>query len=467
MKSFDVAVVGGGPAGATLATVCALNGFDVALYEKEHGPRYRVGESLLPSTPCQLAPLLGVADDIERAGFVKKPGATFFWGDRLDEPWTLLFGHSNIGLNVDRQRFDSILLDNASARGVEVYKGHSVRSIGDGDAVRGRVLEIDDRAKGRHRVRTRYVADASGQMRLKTHELDGRTWSRFFRNVAVWGYWNGAGRLDAPNHGNVTFEAFETEHGWGWTWFIPLSDSLTSVGALLPRAGMRALREETPRGAMTACLARCARISALLAGARPSSEPPYDEVRRYADFSYASEAFWAPGLVKVGDAACFVDVLLSSGVHLATYGALLAARSIEAVLRGLLPETLAMDEYESRLRQEFAVFYAGLCGLYDMARPREYYIDPLRSLMQSSNGVSMEAELQAGETGGLNCGPSAPWPSPEIHAARNLREMRAYNRRQLDYEGRPRNVTLAELPTIRNVLAISPDRLGWRLPGAV
>lgn len=75
---------------------------------------------------------------------------------------------------------------------------------------------------------------------------------------------------------------------------------------------------------------------------------------------------------------------------LATYGALLAARSIEAVLRGRTTEQLAMDECESRARQEFALFYAGVSGVYDMGLPRESYIRPLRERLRNSNGVRME-----------------------------------------------------------------------------
>ena len=442
MKQVDVAVIGGGPAGATLATICAQNGLEVALYERESAPRYRVGESLLPATPRQIAPLLGAADEMAQAGFVVKPGATFCWGDRPDAPWPLLFGGPDPGLdaptalNVDRQRFDTILLDNAAVQGVAVYKGQAVRSVGEGDSVNGRVVEVGVPMSGAHRrVRARYVANASGQMRLNVPELRARTHSHFFRKVAAWGYWDGAGRLQPPLEGNVLFETLATAHGPAWAWFIPLSDTRTSAGVVAPRDCAKTLGKDR-RGVLTAWLARCPRTATLLAEARPSADPPYHEIRLCADYSYASDAFWAPGLVQVGDAACFVDVLLSSGVHLATYGALLAARSIEAVLRGRLPEPLAMDEYESRTRQEFAIFYAGLTGLYDMTRSREYYIEPLRILLRNSNGVLVERDQLDGVPGGLNVERAAPaCPDPARDAARNLRTMRAFNRQQLLYDG--------------------------------
>ena len=465
MKHVDVAVIGGGPAGATLATLCAQNGLEVALYERERAPRYRVGESLLPATPRQIVPLLGATDEMAQADFVVKPGGTFCWGDRPGDPWTLKFA-GYTALNVDRQRFDAILLANARAKGVAVHEGEAVRSVGEGDAEQGRVVEVETLDSGtRYRVQARYVADASGQRRLNLPELRARTWSRFFRQVAVWGYWDGAGRLDPPIDGTVLFETLETAHGPAWVWFIPLSDTLTSVGVVAPRGCARALGKNR-RPMLSAWLAQCPRTAALLAEARPSSAPPYHEVRLCADYSYASDAFWAPGVVQVGDAACFVDPMLASGVHMATYGALLAARSIEAVLRGRAPEPLAMDEYESRARQEYALFYAGVSGIYDMTRSRDQYIQPLRKLLRNSNGVLVERDQLDGAPGGLNVERAAP-PSldPARDAARNRRTMRTFNRDQLLYDGPPRIVPVAELPAIRNTLSVSPDGRGWRLPG--
>ncbi len=465
MRKVDVAVIGGGPAGATLATICAQNGLDVALYERERVPRYSVGESLLPATPRHLVPLLGADDEIARANFVDKPGGTFSWGDRPDEPWTLIFV-GRTALNVDRQRFDKILVDNAAAKGVDVNEGQAVVSVGEGDSTSGRVVEtVELESKRRHRVHARYVVNASGQRRFSLPGVRRRTYSTFFRQVAVWGYWDHAGRLESPLEGTVFFETLVTAHGPAWTWFIPLSERLTSVGVVAPRGCARALRND-PRGTLTSWLAQCPRTAALLRDARPTVEPPYHKVRLDADYSYASDAFWAPGLVQVGDAACFVDPMLASGVHMATYGALLAARSIDAVLRRGLPENLAMDEYESRARQEYALFYAGVSGLYNMTRSREQYIEPLRNLLRNSSGVFVEWDQIGDAPGGLNVD-RAPPPgfSPAADASHNRETMQAFNLRQLLYNGPPRIVSMAELPAVRNVLCVSADGRRWRLPG--
>ena len=104
-----------------------------------------------------------------------------------------------------------------------------------------------------------------------------------------------------------------------------------------------------------------------------ATEPPYDQVRVRKDYSYWKKSFWRPGMALVGDAACFVDPVLSSGVHLATYGALLAARSINACLAGDVPEERGFAEFEARYRREYGVFYEFLIAFYDMQSDEQSY----------------------------------------------------------------------------------------------
>ena len=143
-----------------------------------------------------------------------------------------------------------------------MHEGEAVRSVGEGDAEQGRVVEVEALDTGaRRRVQARYVANASGQRRLDLPGLRARTWSRIFSRVAVWGYWDGAGRLAPPLDGNVFFETLETAHGPAWVWFIPLSDTLTSVGVVAP-AGLRACAGQEP-----------AHHAERLAGAMPAPAP--------------------------------------------------------------------------------------------------------------------------------------------------------------------------------------------------
>ena len=130
VHEVDVAVVGGGPGGSAAATLLARQGWSVRLFERERFPRPHVGESLLPASLPILADL-GVLETIENAGFVKKAGATMVWGSNR-EPWSWYFRETNRAYphayQVERSRFDQILLENAAANGVDVREEHRDRS---------------------------------------------------------------------------------------------------------------------------------------------------------------------------------------------------------------------------------------------------------------------------------------------------------------------------------------------------
>jgi flavin-dependent dehydrogenase len=71
MKQHDVVVLGGGPAGSTVATLMASAGHDVVVIEKEHFPRFHIGESLLPAT-VNIFERLGVHEPIRDAFILKR-----------------------------------------------------------------------------------------------------------------------------------------------------------------------------------------------------------------------------------------------------------------------------------------------------------------------------------------------------------------------------------------------------------
>lgn len=389
-KDYDVIVIGGGPGGSAVATFIAMQKHRVLLLERETFPRHQVGESLLPATVHGICSLLQVRDKVLNSGFVVKPGASFIWG-RNPEMWGFQFRKNSsvpeqlgYSLQVERSRFDALLLENAREKGVEVRTRCSAQDLLRNDGVAQGVRFIDE-GGNESTANARFVIDASGNT-SRMHKFAGeRVYSRFFQNIAVYGYFLNGERLPSPIEGNTLSAAFDL----GWFWYIPLSEQLTSVGAVVAKEHAQdALRNREP--ALKNFIERCPSVRDLLKNATRVTEGTYGEIRIRKDYSYANERFWKTGFCLVGDAACFIDPIFSSGVHLATYAALLAARSINSVLNGDFPETEVMEEFERRYRKEYGHFYTFNLGFYDANHTEEDYYWKARSILgteEKSNGA--------------------------------------------------------------------------------
>jgi FAD-dependent halogenase len=402
IEDADVVIVGGGPGGSTLASLVAMQGHRVIVLEKEKFPRYQIGESLLPSTTRGVCRLTGVSEELDRAGFVVKRGGTFRWGSN-PEPWTFSFALSpkmatdnSIAYQVERSRFDKILLNHAGRLGADIREECLVTNvIRDENRIGGVAYTNADGSE--HRIRARYVVDASGSnSTIHTQTGGSRKYSEFFRSLALFGYYEGGKRLPPPNSGNILCAAFDS----GWFWYIPLSDTLTSVGAVIRRE-LASKVQGNPEEALTSIIAECPLICDYLRGAKRVTEGDYGRIRVRKDYSYHSTKFWHPGFVVIGDAACFVDPVFSTGVHLATYSALLAARSINSVLAQILEEDTAFQEFERRYRREYGIFCEFLMSFYNMNVNEESYFWSAKKITQNT---CQELESFVELVGGLSSG---------------------------------------------------------------
>jgi flavin-dependent dehydrogenase len=385
--SADVVVIGGGPGGSTTATMLARQGWRVLLLEREHFPREHIGESLLPASMPVLAEL-GVLQAVQAVGFLPKWGATMVWGTERT-PWSWYFRETNQKhphtYQVWRPQFDQLLLENSRAHGVEVREGHQVVEVlfEEGRAVGVRYMADHANAGIAH---ARFVVDASGQGALLGRALQLRRWDAFFQNLAVYGYFTGAQRLPAPDDTNIFIEAYP--HGWFWN--IPLHTGWMSVGAVMDsRTGQEGIRRGGPQRFLMDQIAHAPHTAQMLRDARLVSGPFV-----LKDWSYLSDEVVGDGYILVGDAACFVDPLFSSGVHLALMAGVLAAAYVTTVLKepsmreatGRVYKELYYKEY-GHFRDMAQLFYASnrtvdsyfwearrLLGAEDTLSPRHAFI---------------------------------------------------------------------------------------------
>ena len=347
--SYDVIVVGGGPAGSTAATMLARQGAQVLLLERERFPRDHVGESLLPASVPVLEEL-GVLGAVQEAGFLPKWGATMVWGkDRT--PWSWYFKETNVqyphSYQVWRPQFDQILLENSRSAGVDVQEGSRVSDVMfDGERATGVRYEAADGA--RRTEAAQFVVDASGQGGLLAHQLGMREWDSFFRNLAVYAYFDNPRSLPDPDQTNIFIESYAN----GWLWVIPLHTGWASVGAVVDSASSQErLQGAGPAEFLMEQIAQAPRTAEMLQEARLTAGPSVVK-----DWSYVCRRLVGDGYILVGDAACFVDPLFSSGVHLAMMSGVLAAAYVTSALKDAGLRSAAAQVYQELFLQEYNQF---------------------------------------------------------------------------------------------------------------
>jgi flavin-dependent dehydrogenase len=322
----DVIVIGGGPAGSTVSTLIAQKGYKVELFEREHFPRFHIGESLIPETYWVLE-RLNMLPKMRKSHFVQKhsvqfvnasgkQSAPFYFYDNKPHECSQTW-------QVVRSEFDKMLLDNAREHGVAAHEGVRVRDvIFEDDRAVGVAIQNEDDTT--HEVRAKVVVDASGQSGLLMNKLKLRVWDPVLNKGAVWTYWRGAYRDTGKNEGATS--VLQLENREGWFWYIPLHDNRVSVGVVAPFDYMFKDRGDHEQ-IYNEELDRCAAVKKRIEGAERVTG--YFATR---DYSYRAEKVAGDGWVMVGDAFGFLDPLYSSGVLLALKSGEMAA---DAIVEGL------------------------------------------------------------------------------------------------------------------------------------
>ena len=362
----DVLVVGGGPAGSTIAALLAARGRDVVVLEKARHPRFHIGESLLPANVA-LFDKLGLRDEVEAIG-MPKWGVEFVSPDHehrqfveFADAWDKSMPYA---WQVRRSELDELLFRNAAARGARTLEGHRVREVvftSDGVDVD---VELDDGA--RRRWNAKYLVDASGRDTLLANQLHCKRRNPRHNSSALYGHFTGAARLPGKLEGNITI--FWFEHGWFW--FIPLADGTTSIGAVCWPYYLKSRNKPLPEFFFDT-IAMCPELAERLAAA----ELVDDCVHATGNYSYTSTKSSGERFLMLGDAFAFVDPVFSSGVYLAMQSAFDGAGVVEAVLDGsarAAPARRAFDRSVEHGPRQFSWF------IFRVTNPtmREFFMAP-------------------------------------------------------------------------------------------
>lgn len=331
---YDVIVVGGGPAGSTLSTLLARQGYQVLLLEREKFPRFHVGESLLPGTQL-IWEKLGIAEPMQHLKQTFKYGGDFRLGldpNKSDYESSILHFYNfprhrlqqrPYAYQVERSEFDLFLLNHARQQGVTVFEEATVKEV----------LWAEDKATGvrwktqegvEYNTQAKFVADCSGRHALIARSRQFLVPDKTIKTSAVFGHFKHVQRDPGIRQGY--FNGYFLENGW--MWLIPLHSDIMSVGVVMNEPGADWWNKANPEEILLTYINRYKFIQERFEQAEQVSK-----VRTLRGLSYASKRSVGDGWLLVGDANFFVDPLYSSGVHIAFHTAEKAADTIADFLK--------------------------------------------------------------------------------------------------------------------------------------
>ncbi|NOQ36207.1 MAG: FAD-dependent oxidoreductase, partial [Methylococcaceae bacterium] len=319
----DVVVIGGGPAGTTVASLLVEKGYSVCLLEKSHHPRFHIGESLLPLN-MPILEQLGVLDAVQKIGVIKYAAEfnstiskhqqdIFYFSKAIENRYPHAF-------EVKRAEFDKILFDNAKAKGVKTFEGVKVNDV-DLSGENKRVFAVDEQAQSLI-FEGRYVIDASGRDTFLANKLKLKQRNPNHQMTAVYGHFKHVERRAAKDEGNISIYWFNQ----GWIWLIPLADDVMSVGVVCYPEYLKN-RAGSLEDFFFETLHSIPEIQT-----RMNTAELISEIKATGNYSYQSSKMAGEGYLLIGDAYAFVDPVFSSGVYLAMKSAVLAADLVDSQL---------------------------------------------------------------------------------------------------------------------------------------
>lgn len=359
----DVIIVGGGPAGATLGTLLAMDGLDALIIEKDIHPRDHVGESLVPATNL-VFDRIGFLDKMNDAGFPHKPGAAWngprspLW--KFVEVWLFEYpipnGPQPYTYNVERDAMDTMLLRHAHEAGAKVLQGVKVQHVifEEGRAVGVRASVADGWERDLY---AKYVVDTSGRRCLLASQLKMKHMDPSFNQFCIYSWFTGAKPPPERLTGFSLFYFLGLNQAWAWQ--FPLRQDKWSIGVVLDKEDFQKSGKD-PEEFFDSLVVRNQTLKHAMEEA--------ERIRPYwieGDYSYKVDRFAGPGWLMAGDALRFVDPIFSSGVEVALFSALHAYETIVEALKGGNEQQL-FDAYHTRIETGADVWYDLIAMFYKL-----------------------------------------------------------------------------------------------------
>ncbi|MBC2656215.1 tryptophan 7-halogenase [Pseudomonas sp. MSSRFD41] len=397
---YDVVIIGGGPAGSTMASYLAKEGVKCAVFEKDLFEREHVGESLVPATTPVLLDI-GVMEKIEKANFPKKFGAAWTSADSgpedkmgfqgLDHDFRsaeILFNERkqegvdrDFTYHVDRGKFDRILLEHAGSLGAKVFQGVEVADV---EFISpGNVIVNAKLGKRSVEIKAKMVVDASGRNVLLGRRLGLREKDPVFNQFAIHSWFDNFDRRSAtqnPEKVDYIFIHFLPLTNT-WVWQIPITETITSVGVVTQKQNYTNSNLSYEEFFWEAVKTRENLHDALKASEQLR---PF---KKEADYSYGMKEVCGDSFVLIGDAARFVDPIFSSGVSVALNSARIASGDIIEAVRNNDFQKSSFTRYEGMIRNgiknwyEFITLYYRLNILFTaFVQDPRYRLDILQLL---------------------------------------------------------------------------------------